>query len=172
LEQCREAVRTHLTQLFKKFGGIGGAPWGEDPQPVLLWIVRCALVLAKMRQENPHRAQTVLTNLARGHALVHGRQVITQADLPVIAHVTVSSMPPEYGQIFTRLVGARDLTVAQVGQILGSHRNTARTVMRAVGSLGIVKFKEAGPGKTGLLRFEDSFSWCNSTDFQEILSAC
>jgi hypothetical protein len=172
LEQCRAAVHTYLTRLFDRGGGVRGVSWGADPQPVLLWIVRCARMLAKMRQESPQRAKAVLTNLARGHALVHGRQVVSPADLPIVAQVTGSSMPPGHGQIFTRLVGAKELTVAQVQAALGVQRNTAAAMMRQLHSLGVMKFEERGQGKTGLLRFTPEWSWCNTPEFQEILLTC
>jgi hypothetical protein len=113
-EQCRQAVHRFLTTLFASTGGVRSVVWeaSADPEPTRRWIAQLAKALAVMRsgptregaggegytaekREQPRRAYAVLNNLARGHALIQGRRQLTEDDLPLVAYVTVSSMPPE-----------------------------------------------------------------------------
>ena len=41
--------------------------------------------------EGPQRAMSLLYALARGHALVHGRRQLTEADLPIVARAALES---------------------------------------------------------------------------------
>jgi hypothetical protein len=115
LAACRAAVQEVLHTVFEEAGGPRAVPWqadSDDPE-AREWVARFAPLLAAMRSlpveerdgpagdalyrpgepEAPYRAQAVLTNLARGRALVHGRRQVTMADVPLIAAVTTSSMP-------------------------------------------------------------------------------
>ena len=113
--------------MFLENGNVRGVDWdrNRDAREVTKWIARCAMLLAKMRsepsrekehaysdeveyipgtEESPYRAYAVLYNLACGHALVHGRLHLTHEDLSLMAEVTISTMPPQYGHIFRALV--------------------------------------------------------------------
>lgn len=102
---CRQAVHQFLEQLFVQHGGVRGVEWNpaDNPKEVLEGIGRCALLLATMRTpyerempaqpESAKRVNAVLYNLARGHALIHGRTLLSADDLPMIAQITLSSIP-------------------------------------------------------------------------------
>jgi len=123
------------------------------------------------QEEHPYRALAVLTNIARGHALVHGRRHVDETDLPTIARVTVSSMPDEASTILKALIseGGR-LTVAQVQKVLGvKSPGTARSRMGYMDTLRPFNFIEEGVGKTARLEFEPDFEWCASKDFRDFL---
>ncbi len=65
--------------------------------------------------ESPLRAFAVLTNLASGHALVHGRKYLTMEDFPMVAKTALSSIPDRFTRVFTALVKAGGtLTTEQV----------------------------------------------------------
>ncbi len=193
LELCRAVVHKFLEELFVGYGGVRAVRWiAEDDPDARLWLARCAMVLAAMRavpieerdtdggsksyrpgqRELPFRAQAVLTNVARGHALAHGRRQVTMDDLPLVAAVTVSSMPGDTSAIFGALItndGA--LTVEAVQEVLKArHRETARDRMRYLEALGVVEFENAGPGKTSILRLRPDWAWCASPDFRALLS--
>src|SRR5262249_54553295 len=94
LSACREAVHRFLTQLQAASGGVRGVVWepSADPRYARQLIAQFSMLLARMRSdpdansfEQPHRANAVLSHLARGHALVHGRRQLDEDDLRLIA---------------------------------------------------------------------------------------
>lgn len=192
--ECRQAVHEFIACLFDEHGGVRGVEWDgpADETPIKKWIGRCAMLLAKMRseparvkasnngeeeyqpgsEEVPYRAYAVLYNLARGHALVHGRTHLAWEDLPLIAEVTLSTMPPQYGQVFRVLVDKADhtLTSSEVQRALQvSSPNTAKNTMEHLEKLGIMEYIQPGKGQTSSLKFDEDWAWCASTDFREIL---
>jgi hypothetical protein len=118
LKACQETLHPFLTDLFNARGGVRGVAWdrARDPEPVREWLARLAVLLSAVRSEpvrereesgrigytpakheQPWRVHAVLPNLARGHALVHGRTQLTDEDLPAVARVAVSSKGPRKG---------------------------------------------------------------------------
>jgi hypothetical protein len=193
LSVCRAGVHRFLKDLFATHGGVRSVSWsveGDDPE-ARRWLAQCALLLAAMRSvpieerepgtgktvyragcpEGPERALAVLTNLARGRALVHGRRQISMDDLPLIATVTVSSMPGEASAIFRALVErGGELRVEEVRVLLGAeHPESARTRMRYLDALGVMEFVNPGQGQTGVLRFRPEWEWCGSPEFRRLL---
>lgn len=192
LRLCRAAVHKFLGELFRVHGGMRSVQWEDADEPnTRLWLVRCAMVLAAMRAvpieehdadtrtkfyrpgqaELPYRALAVLTNVARGRVLVHGRRHVTMDDLPLIAAVAVSSMPGDTSTIFKALVThGGTLTVEQVQQTLKArHRETARDRIRYLEALGVVEFENPGAGKTSILRLRPEWAWCATPEFRALL---
>jgi hypothetical protein len=198
----RAVLHPFLSALFEKSGGVRGVTWdaSADSREVQVWIARLAAVLAKMRsepvregdpergrveyspakREQPRRAYAVLRNLARGHALVHGRRRATDDDLPLLAQVVVSSMPSECGLVFAALVkrGGDPLTSTEVKDILHvRHPETARKVMEDLGRRGVVQYEKGKPGTLNdagtpdQLRFLPEWEWCLSPEFQKVVRA-
>jgi hypothetical protein len=93
------------------------------------------------------------------------------ADLPLLATVTVSSMPGDSSPIFRALVeNDGELSVQAVQTLLGAeHPDTARTRMRYLHALGVMEFVNLGQGKAGALRFRPEWDWCASPAFKPIL---
>src|SRR5262249_37770073 len=124
------------------------------------------------KQESPRRALSLLTNLARGHALAHGRRQLTPEDLPPLARVTVSSMPTHCAKAFTALVdaGGEPLSVAEVQVALAvASPHTARNVMRDLDDRGIMRFAEEGQGRPARLTFTPEWEWCATPEFRAML---
>jgi hypothetical protein len=121
-------------------------------------------------REAPYRALAVLTNVARGHAVVHGRDGVTVSDMPLIARVTASSMPGDSARLFKGLVRAGTLSVEAAQTLLGaSHPETARDRMRYMHALGVAEFHERGTGKAAELCFTPEWEWCASSEFRTLL---
>lgn len=192
LAACRAGVQPFLTALFAQYGGVRGVEWDRknDAEDVRVWIAQTAMLLATMRseptreadpdsggygytpakREQPWRAHSVLYNLARGHALVHGRRQLTEADLPLVARVAVSTMPPECRRVFVALVrkGGEPLTTAEAQAALDvKHHQTAQRVMEELDRRGVVAYVMKGRGDA--VRFRDEWAWCNSPYFQTLL---
>ena len=193
LNSCKQTVHVFLRDLFAAAAGIRQVTWnqGADSSQARRWLVHCAKLLAAMRsepveerdsssakviyrpgsEEQPFRARSVLSALARGHALVHGRRQLTEEDLPIIVRVAVSSMPTDRGTIFKALAAAGgQLTVEQARQALGvKSLETARRRMEYFDALGVMEFVETGTGKPAYLRFRTDWAWCASPEFTALL---
>jgi len=194
LGQCKKVVHQFITALLETYGGIRGVNWqtDADPKDVRLWIARLAILLAAMRSEpqretatdhstptlipakpeQPYRAHAVLYNLARGHALIHGRRQLTDEDLPLVARVTLSTMPTKAGLVFGALVRAngKPLTVQEAQTALGvKHPETVREILRDLDARGVMEFVEAGPGKPAELKFRPGWEWCASPEVLTLL---
>lgn len=198
LDRVRAVLHPFLSALFKEAGGVRGVTWdaAADSADIKRWIARFATVLAAMRseparegdpergrfdysppkREQPRRAYAVLGNLARGHALVHGRQRVTEDDLPLLARVVVSSMPSECAPVFAALVkrGGEPMTATEVKDILHvRHSETARKVMEDLGRRGVIQYEKGKPGTLNdagtpdTLRFRPDWEWCSSPEFQK-----
>jgi hypothetical protein len=191
LKASRKSVHEFLTALQEDCGGVRGVPWDShaDPEPVSRWIARLARLLVAIRSEptresdpsidgpgfipgkpeTPYRAHAVLRNLARGHALVHGRRQLAADDLPTVARVVASSIPTKLRPVFAALVRSSGdpLTVAQVQAALNvKHPETARRVMEDFATRGVAEYVEAGQGKAAIIRFRPEWGWCYSAEFQ------
>ena len=194
LDACKKVVAAFLGDLFKRHGGIRSVHWDtrKDPADVKEEIARLAKLLATVRSEptreanpvhdhhgyvpakleKPWRAHAVLRNLARGHALVHGRTELAHDDLPPIATVTVASMPPALGRIFRALVEKLgwSLNVAECTAALDvQHPETARKVMEELDRRGVATYERLGPGLPGTLTFHPRWSWCGTEAFAALL---
>jgi len=189
LARCREMVHRCITTLLEGYGGVRGVHWDtkSDPHPVRLWIARLAKLLVAMRSEPqresngehgstgvapakpevPYRAYAILNNLARGHALVHGRRQLTEEDLPLVARVAFSTMPTKPGLVFGALVTAKGepLTVQKAQAVLGvEHPETARRILKDLDARGVMELVETGQGKAAELRFRPDWKWCASPE--------
>lgn len=175
VEACKAIIHRLLTALYAE-RGVRGVEWDDTQDPPLMResLMRLVVLLAFMRsapaseheeqaveKESPQRAYAVLRHIARGHALVHGRQQLLYDDLRPVAQVVVSTMPREYGCVFRALVQKKELTVTQVKEVLGvKDPQTARKVMTALERLGIVTYEQPGVGKASSIYFAPEWSWC------------
>ena len=154
-----------------------------DPKEVLERIAQCARLLAVMRTpipkdvsvapqpEMPLRANSVLYNLARGHALVYGRTQLSVEDLPMVVRVAISSIPQEPRKVFLALAknGGQSLKVKQVESTGVGSRHTAERGMKALDRLGVMKFVSEGTGKAAHLSIRPEWAWCMDEDFRALL---
>jgi hypothetical protein len=194
LDVCRQAIQLFLGELFKRHEGIRGVTWDEskDPETIKRWIAQCGVALAAMRseptreadpeaeshgyvppkREKPWRAHTVLRNLARGHAIVHGRNQLTNDDLPLVARIAVDSMPSALSRVFKAIVanGETPLTVSEAQNTLGAkHPATARKVLEELERRGVGDLKKQGDGKPALLVLRPEWAWCICAEFRSYL---
>ena len=150
-----------LAARFRECQGVRGVKWNRehDSQAIRDRIKGLARLLAALRGvvsvwrgdgdgedltftppnvEAPYRAAAVLYNLARGRALLWGRQHLLPEDLDLVTHVALSSAPHER----TRLIRAAvehggKLTTGQSATALRASPPTARKAMKALGLLGL-----------------------------------
>ena len=198
LAACRASVQAFLPQRMEDFRGVRGIEWSrkDDPADVTELIRQCAKLVAKLRGvvsvwkerdqeadlsytppnvEQPHRALAVLYNLARGHALLYGRTQLTTEDLPVVAHVALSSAPTDRSRLFRGLLDANGThTTRAVAALLEVSLPTARKAMKSMELLKLADLDEAPTsGEDGtpaqILRLRPDWAWALKPEFWTLL---
>ena len=161
----------------------------KDDREAMRYIVRLAVLLSHLRcvaktwetddtqglgyaysvsqPEDPSRAITVLSNLARGHALLTGRNYITLDDIPVVVKTVMSTAQIERVSLFSLLI-ANDgkLTTRNILESLNISKPTALRTMAELKAIGLVDIEEEGqqypPSKQ--IRLKSKFGWLLKDD--------
>lgn len=104
--RCQSEVSEFVSQLWKYYGGYSGVSWESSiPQDAVDAITYLANLINHVRapvgkfgeQNEPQRGDAfrvmeALKNIARGHALVCGRQKVLMDDIDVCSRVALSTM--------------------------------------------------------------------------------
>jgi len=97
----------------------------------------------KSEREVPRRAITCLKNLAKGHALLTGRNSITLEDIPMIIKTALDTASIERVSMFSLLIAHNGiLTTDQVLESLNVSRPTALKTMAEFEAIGLVTSEE------------------------------
>ncbi len=203
LAACRHEVNTFLLALFRAHGRRDqerpfGVSWRrqDDPTDVLTRIGHLASVGAMARGvvsgwsdeagemnfqppvvEQPYRFNTLLYNLARGHALLHGRTQLTTDDLPVVTRVALDSMPLERRKILRLLLahapGVQQPTTV-VAWDLECSKPWARRLMRELALLQVAEVQDDARRKDGeqpglLIALPEALAWLATPDVRRAL---
>jgi len=122
---------------------------------------------AAVFKSNVENVESTSVMLARGRAILHDRHQLTEDDLPMVAHVALSSMPGRRGALLRTLVcspeGQLTVTDAQKALDVGSP-NTVRETMQDLAGIGLAVMDTSGHPAT--LRLPDSGRWVWLRDFQ------
>lgn len=126
--------------------------------------------------EEPDRAMQQLANLAKGHALLTGRNYVSLEDLPLIVRVVLSTAPMERITIFDILLANNGiLTVNQITEFLNVSEPTARRTMTELKALGLVNMQKADAVcEDGIVRnrlimtLKEEFNWFLSDEFKTL----
>src|SRR5918996_3568975 len=90
--------------------------------------------------EDPRRAIVALRNLARGHALLTGRNYITKEDIPVVVKTVLSTAQIERVSVFYLLINNNgDVSTDDVMDYLHVSRPTA---LRTMAELKVIRLVE------------------------------
>src|SRR5918994_3113635 len=139
--------------------------WSSDSRDALKYIVMMADLLSYLRcvaqvwetresqgsdyaysisqREKPNRAITCLSNLARGHALLTGRNYITLDDIPMIIKTALDTAPIERVSLFSLLIANNGtLTTTQIIDSLKVSRPTALRTMAEFKAIGLVEMED------------------------------
>ncbi len=180
---CRETTDLFLRTLWA--ANPNGVEWNKDgdSEDCLRVIARCAELLAALRGaiqlwhsehddnvshnvpmiEQPDRINCLLYNLARAHALICGREQLSEADLSPILEVTFDSAPTIRSKVFRGLLEhGGTIKTSEVERILRCSKPTALKEMEALAVLGVADKQEAAPdyGRPEYeLRLASRFEW-------------
>ena len=138
----------------------------KDELEAMRYLVRLAVLLSHLRcvaktwetddsqgsgyaysvsqPEDPSRAITVLSNLARGHALLTGRNYITVEDIPVVVKTVMSTAQIERVSLFSLLI-ANDvkLTTRNILESLNISKPIALRTMAELKAIGLVDIEDS-----------------------------
>lgn len=123
--------------------------------------------------EEPSRATNALYNLARGHAVLYGRNYITKDDLKPVVAVALSSASIERVELFKLLIlNDGKLDTNQFMDKVGVSRDTALKNMEQLKLLGLVDMEDepASTKPIKVVRLKQSYKWCLSEEFKSLLT--
>jgi hypothetical protein len=193
--ECQRITNDFLHTLWATYPK--GVQWEKSSEnfEFLKIVSRCAKMLASLRGvinvyqekgfdggeisfstpvvEKPDRLNQLLYNLARGHALVHGRRSISEEDLKVVIEVSLDSAELGRSKLFQLLIeNGGVLTTQQIEKCLNCSKPTASKSMKALCILGLCEELEADELQMGRppnrIKIASDFSWFLSEEFKRI----
>ena len=122
--------------------------------------------------EQPDRASNAFYNLARGHAVLFGRNYVTDEDLPVVIAVALSSASRDRVELFKRLLDCDGKqNTEQFMESAKVSRSTALKEMKSLSILGLVDIfdeqLETKPVKT--IKLKNEYGWFLSLEFKKYM---
>ena len=185
VRECQGAVKAFLEATFAHYGGVQKVTWKPQADAeVVPMISRLASVLAVLRTfvdhthqgeapvpESPYRANAILYNMARGHALISGRTHLTAEDVPRVARIVLSSIPKERAQVLAAFAARTTtaLTVRQVAQAASVAEGTAERIMDDLNRIRFAHFTRAGQGKAATSVLGQYWAWCVEPTFAALI---
>lgn len=136
--------------------------------------------------EEPDRAMTQLLNLAKGHAVSHGRNYLTIDDIPILIKVVLSTASIERVMIFDLLLqNGGTITTSQISAKFKISKNTSLKTMAQLKVLGLVKgdlveiedgydddynqdYGSHSSSSQKSITLESKFDWFLSEEFQKL----
>lgn len=121
--------------------------------------------------ESPSRAMLSLMSLAKGHAILTGRNSLSIEDIPIVIKTVLSTAPLERVLIFELLLNMEGtLSRRQVEEFLRISKPTALKTMRELHVLGLVDFKEEDESysRPSTISLKQEFQWFLSEEFKRL----
>jgi len=180
-KKCKEATNKYLKTLFsifeKKSIKLDSI---EFPKNLLRQLVLYVRVMCRLRAvfsmkidekasdekiwhgrpqiEQPHRAIKILRMITSNLALTSGRDKINEADLSIIRHITLSSVPENRRIVFEALIQKQGYAdIAEISTATGMSRPTARKYMQEIGELGLATFSPGSNAESSFLQLKEEF---------------
>jgi hypothetical protein len=170
----------------------------KDDRDARRWIVRLAMVLTHLRciaqtwrdksdstgstwgfhvtqPEAPERAMEVLRNLARGHALLTGRNFVTLEDIPIVVKTVLSTAHlDKVGLLFFLISNKGRATTEEIRKFLNVTRPTALRNMTELEVTRLVDVEEVNvtgssinpPHSNKSIKLKEKFNWMLGEEFQ------
>ena len=182
--------------------GLRRMRWNDDgdSEQAQRWIIKLATVLKHLRciaktwaieedsqgsnygysvtqPESPERAIEILRNLARGHALLTGRNYITLEDIPIVVKTVLSTANIDKVGLLRLLIANNGrLTTREIEKSLNVSRPTALRNMVELKAIGLVDHEEERvpatatnpPYNKKTITLKKEFSWLLDGDFEKL----
>ena len=193
---CQNTVHNFLEELWSNSGGVGSITWDDKniPSEVINMVANLANLLARLRGfipirwidgkyeyqsplvEDPHRPMALLLNIARGRAILYGRNQICFEDLPLIVDITLSSCPEDRGKIIRALIrqSNQTLTTKEICGLLRVSEKTALKSMEQLEILGLITISTEETIDVGrpekIIEINKDFEWLKEASFVRLFS--
>lgn len=124
--------------------------------------------VAALQPEAPFKIINSLKELARAHALIHGREQVEAADLELISHVAISSIPAHVRPIVRELRISESVDTPRCAQLCRVSDTTARRYLKELSLLGIATLTLGEPklNRPNSLNLADPFRWLRTLEHQ------
>jgi hypothetical protein len=165
----------------------------KDSEEAKGWIAELAVLLSHLRcvaktwhtedsqgsnyaysvsqPEDPSRAAAILLNLARGHALLSGRNYVILEDTPIVIKTVLSTAQIERVGLLKLLIShGGTLTTKTIEEGLNVSKNTALRTMAEFRAIGLVTGDEE-PEDSDYVKcigLKEEFNWLLSQEFQTL----
>jgi hypothetical protein len=188
---CRSITRDFLYTLWNKHTEAIDWDRKSEDRDLLLVIGRCSKLLAHLRGviqiwqddfnnsdykygtpviEKPDRLNQLFYNLARGHAVVKGRNKVVIEDLAAIIDLCVDGAPSARASLFKLLIEAGGtMSTSEIEQQLTVSKPTALREMKTLEILGVCSQTEHSQRDNEISLSED-FRWFLSDECRSIQS--
>jgi HTH domain len=181
--------------IVEKSSGLPKIEWNsaKDDEIAKRYVIKLARLLAHLRgvvatfhtegtqgsnygygmatMEEPDRAITQLYNLARGHALLKGRNYITIEDIPLVVKVVLSTASIERVTIFDLLLAHKGkMTTSQIANSLNISHHTAHRTMTELKALGLVDMEKESETTNSeyQISLDPKFDWFLTKEFLQL----
>jgi len=157
--QCRDACTKHLKLLFELFPiRTVTEEWFDIPEELENRLAQLAVLLTYLRasvdiddfygqlefstpnREDPARVIKLFKNLVFGYALINGRQNITEEDIAMIRHITLSSTTERRRRLFRALLEQEEMGLKDVKHAILVSDNTAYNRMEELAHLEVANY--------------------------------
>jgi DNA-binding Lrp family transcriptional regulator len=120
--------------------------------------------------EHPQRAAEILFNLAKGHALLYGRNYVTMEDIPTTVKTVMSTAQIDRVKIFSLLLadGKNWLPTSKIIESFHISPQTARRRMKEFEVIGLVDEEYSGSSHELAIKLKPKFSWFLSEEFNQV----
>ena len=179
--ECQQVVNDFLIDFFTKHPvGSVALEAIRIPEPLLRQLIRWARFLvqgraevryekeygtwqpvAVMTPEGPWKVVNYFKDLARGHALIHGRNEVNVADISLVGHVAISSIPGHLRSIIRELRMRKSVDTNTVENLCRVTAPTARRYMQEIALLGIAELTKGTPAtnQPDSITLVEQFRW-------------
>jgi hypothetical protein len=120
--------------------------------------------------EHPQRAAEILFNLAKGHALLYGRNFVTMQDITILVKTALSTAQIDRVKVFSLLLanGGSPLSTSKIIQSLNISPQTARRKMTEFKAIGLVDEEYSGSNHELSIKLKPEFNWFLGEEFKQI----
>jgi hypothetical protein len=193
VSECRFEIQNLIKYIFNQSKGLYSTKWDkEKDNPDLLdWIVSLSKFLSSLRapieiytngydseehqfkapvKEEPERAISQLYDIARGHAILYGRNYITMDDARVVFEIALSSCPYDRYKFIELFLDNPSFNADILSKLMNCSERNARTIMKTMEILGLGTLTSFGinQGNTG----RPNLFFTLSPEFAALLNQC
>lgn len=183
IERCQAIVSQFLTELWDHTDGYGGISWSGEPSDeiqehlkYLAQVVQYSRAIVSddrsPSREGLMRILSSLRDLARGYAVLDGRQTIELEDMQICARVALSTMHRERRPVVRALLSPEtdaNLDASMIEKRAGVSRPTAIKRLELLDTLDLAVTDTIGSdnGKRKVACLLPEFRWPDALDFPE-----